>query len=78
MKISKAELRILVKHFKELVEVDIVGITATDARSAVGDWLMEVGQAKASQDFERLVHNYQTSPKIRKMQEKYDNVNSGW
>lgn len=77
MKISKAELRILVKHFKELVEQDVVGITSTDARSVVGDWLMEVGQEDASKNFEHEVWKYQSSAKIKKQIADY-NDNNNW
>lgn len=65
-------MRILVKHFKELVEKDIVGITSTDARNTVRDWLIEVSQEQAGNDFEHAVWKYQSSPKLKKQEEDYN------
>lgn len=78
MKISKAEMRILVKHFKALIERDVVGITATDAREIVHNFFMEVGQPEAGHDFSTAVHKYQRSPKMTKMIEEYDKNELGW
>lgn len=70
MKISKAETRILVRHFKELVEMDLNGITCSDARNTVTDWLREIGQPDVADDFSRMVYRYQDSPKIRKLEQE--------
>lgn len=72
MRISKAETRLLVKEFKKLVERDIVGITVSDARNTVRQWLETVGQLDAAQDFANEVYKYQTSDKIAKREDEYN------
>lgn len=72
MKMSKAETRILVKHFKKLVEKDVVGITVSDARNTVFDWLNEIGQVQTANDFQGAVHKYETSAKVENQRITYN------
>ena len=65
------ELKTLIKHFKELVELDIVGITSTDARNTITSWLEEIGQEENAWKFDSEVYKYQSSPKIVKEQMEY-------
>lgn len=66
----------LVKIFKDLILQDIsVGITATDARNAVAEWLELIGEPELSDMFSEKVFKYQTSKKVEKLIEDYENDN---
>lgn len=69
---TQRELKVLIKHFKELVEQDIAGITSTDARNTITSWLEEIGQENNAWKFDLAVYTYQTSPKIAKMEKEYN------
>lgn len=72
MKISKAETRMLVKVFKELVRADVAGITSSDARDTVAEWLVQVGQPEAASNFENEVYKYQTGAEIARLERQYN------
>ncbi len=63
----------LIKQFQGLVRTDVVGITSTDARDTITNWLRDIGEKDKATRFEYQVYKYQTSPKIRKLEEEYDN-----
>jgi hypothetical protein len=71
---TKQQLKQLIKEFKELVEEDVVGITSTDARETITKWLMTIDEEQAM-IFSHTIHQYQTSPKILKMEQKYNENN---
>ena len=72
---TKKQLNQLIKGFKELVEEDVVGITSTDARETITKWLMTIDEEQAM-IFSHTIHQYQTSPKIRKMEKEY--IRNNW
>lgn len=69
MKYTAKEFSLLVKGFKQLVEDDTLGITVTDARNTITNWLEAVGESEGAKEFEAQVYNYQSSPKVQKMWE---------
>lgn len=69
---TQRELKVLIKHFKELVEQDTVGITSTDARNTITSWLEEIGQENNAWKFDLAVYTYQSSPKITKAMMEYN------
>jgi hypothetical protein len=69
---TKQELNKLKKGMKGLVEQDVLGITSTDVREMLVDWLYEVDEPELAKQFSREIYEYQVSPKIEKMQEDYN------
>ena len=72
-KITNKELQVLIKHFKVLVEADVVGITSSDARETIDTWLRDIGEEDTAEMFSREILNYQLSPKIKKLESQYNN-----
>lgn len=68
---TQRELKTLIKYFNELVELDIIGITATDARNTITSWLEEIGQEENAWKFDEAIFKYQLSPRIVKEQLEY-------
>lgn len=71
MKITSNEITELIKGFKQLVEMDINGITSTDARNTVTEWLVSAGQYELAEKFSTQVYKYQVSPRVTKMLDDY-------
>lgn len=57
----------LIDEFKGLVEQDVVGITASDARNTITTWLREVATDKQARRFRERILEYQFSQKIQKL-----------
>ena len=75
---TEKELNKLIKGFKELAELDIVGITTSDARNIVSQWLVDIGQLGHARKFTDKVLTYQNSKKLDKMRIAYDKQERGW
>ncbi len=72
MAVTKKDISILVKHFKGLIEKDVVGVTSADAIDTVYSWLLDIGQVDMAQKFNNDAYNYYTSPKVQNMVTKYN------
>lgn len=70
MKITNQELDLLIDEFKKLVRADVQGITSSDARNTVHDWLTmcgdvdDMGHNKKADRFNKAVFEYQISDEI--------------
>lgn len=71
-KLNTKELNELVRLVKELVEKDIVGISSTDTRNTITQWLVNIGCRKQAEDFQAKIYKYQTSKKIEKLTREYN------
>lgn len=64
MKITNQELDLLIDEFKKLVRHDLNGITASDARNTIYDWLKYTGNSKKAVIFEQAILEFQLSDEI--------------
>lgn len=64
MKITNQELDLLIDEFKKLVRADIGGITSSDARNTITDWLESTCDIKKAVRFEKAILDYQLSDEI--------------
>jgi hypothetical protein len=69
---NKQQINQLIKEFKILVQDDVSGITAADARNTIFTWLISIGESELAIKFEDAIYQYQVGPKIRKMEEAYN------
>lgn len=74
---TNQELNKLVKHFKELCLEDINGITSSDARRTVTQWLYDIGWEHDAKAFEKRIIEYQLSPGFLKAEREYQD-NNDW
>jgi hypothetical protein len=59
MAITKVEIKALMREFEALVEADVNGITASDARRSVATWLYRLNRDDLASYFEASVLKYQ-------------------
>lgn len=62
----------LITAFKQLVDDDIVGITSSDARNLMTQWLHDIGESKQAERFSHQVWKYQNSPAFEKKYRDYN------
>ena len=67
------EFNSLVRHMKKLVLHDISGITSSDVRRQLTEWLEETDPDQA-QKFEDKVMAYQFGPTIQKLEREYQEL----
>ena len=73
---DKKDITVLIKHFKELARADVLGITVSDARHTVTNWLIDIGREDLAKQFENGVYKYQSSKELEKIWNDYENKNN--
>ena len=68
---TNQQLKPLIREMKELIEIDILGITSNNVLQMLEIWLEEIGEEKSAKKLREEYIKHLKSKKVQKLEKKY-------